>query len=233
MTVFTLKIIALASMVIDHAGIIMPEFFGLSPGINIFRVIGRLAFPIFVYLIAEGFRHTKSPEKFLLRLGAFALISEIPFDIAFEPQINFLAGTNIFYTLFLGGVAIYAHQKLHEEKPAYLPACAAVLAAEFLTADYGAYGVAFIFLMYLIKPVKWRLAAMAALCLYQHESTIRGVLRGDCVPAVVLLMIPATLVPVALVAFYNGERGPGLKWLFYAAYPAHILILLIIEGGLL
>jgi len=256
---FTLKIIALMSMLVDHAGIIMPEAFGLPHGMNIFRVIGRLAFPIFVYLVAEGFRHTKSPEKFLLRLGIFALISEIPFDIAFKAQINFFAETNIFYTLFLGGAAIYTYEKISarlQEKfrdrigshgtadqqaaradrcrnIAIIPACIFPLIAELLSSDYGAGGVAFVFIMYLVTPLGWRLAAMAVLCLWQHADTIIFVLSGGSIPAMFLWMIPATLASVALVAFYNGKRGPDLKWLFYAAYPAHILILHSVEVWIL
>ncbi|MCL1877841.1 MAG: conjugal transfer protein TraX [Defluviitaleaceae bacterium] len=250
MNAFTLKIIALVAMFIDHIGIVMPEFFGLSPGINIFRVIGRVAFPIFVYLIAEGFRHTKSPEKFLLRLGIFALISEVPFDLALNAQVNFLADTNIFYTLFLGGTAIFAYEyigQMRKNEPAsgdvggtfpkgwrgfaaFIPACICLILAELLTADYGADGVAFIFFMYLIKPLKWRLSVMAAMCIWLHEGTIRAVLSGYDVPSIFLLMILATLVPVGLFALYNGKRGAGLKWIFYVAYPAHLMVLYAISA---
>ena len=116
MTAFKLKIIALSTMIIDHMGAVFPHYLGLE-----FRVVGRLAFPIFVFLLAEGFRHTSSPRKFLMRLGIFAIISEPFFDLALRADlraveyinmqflienINFLANTNIFYTLFLGGVAI-------------------------------------------------------------------------------------------------------------------------------
>ena len=251
MNAFTIKIIALVSMLIDHAGAIMPEAFSFAPyGANIFRVIGRVAFPIFVYLIAEGFRHTKSPWKFLVRLGAFAIISEIPYDIAFNNGVNFLANTNIFYTLFLGGTAIFAWETLikiekddneHEEQHrasklrevlatariyivAIVPLLGAMWLAELLTADYGAYGVLFIFIMYIIRPMKWRLAAMVVLCVWQHVWILEHVFAGGYVPMIHWLMFPATLLPVILFALYNGKRGPGLKWLFYLAYPVHLLI---------
>ena len=214
-------------MIIDHMGAIMPEFFGLE-----FRVIGRVAFPIFVYLVAEGFRHTKSPVKFLARLGAFALISEPVFDLALGNSVNFVENTNIFYTLFLGGVAIVAYDRLR--KAAIVPVLMLMWLAEFLSTDYGAYGVAFILLMYAIKPLKLRLAAMAVLCMWQHRTLIQFALQGILFyadqPILLLLMIPATLVPVVLVAFYNGKRGVGFKWFFYASYPVHLAILVIVAS---
>jgi hypothetical protein len=230
MTTFKLKIIALVTMLIDHMGAVIPEFFGFEPqGLNYFRVIGRLAFPIFVYLIAEGFRYTKNRAKYLARLFAFAIISQIPFALAFNSQISFFADTNIFYTLFLGGAAIVVYEMFREKNiwtlVAVLPAIGFALLAEFLTADYGAYGVVFIFLMYVIKNFRPRLAAMAVLCLWQHEYTLELLINGYDVSTVRLLMIPATLVPVLLIFFYNGKPGMKMKWLFYIAYPAHLLIL--------
>ena len=152
MNALALKIIALTAMIIDHMGAAFPETFGLW-----FRVVGRLAFPIYVFLIAEGFFHTKNPAKFLLRLFVFAIISEPFFDIAIKgaaiADINFLADTNIFYTLFLGGAAIVAYQLLRDKISflAFAPLALFMWLAHALTSDYGAYGVLFIFAMYWIS----------------------------------------------------------------------------------
>ena len=271
MTAFALKIIALATMIIDHTGAVFPQYFGLE-----FRVIGRIAFPIFVFLLAEGFRHTRSPHKFLLRLGIFAIISEPFFDLALRTNwqaveyvnlwflvenINFFANTNIFYTLFLGGVAICgfkhvikrleaksslgANQEVYPEKGKVLNlikrnnldialAVATIIAslflAEILTTDYASYGVMFILAMYVITNKNIRLAVMAVLCVWQHIWILEFVMLGhaEVLDILHIMMIPATLVPVLLVAFYNGKRGPGFKMFFYAAYPAHLAILFII-----
>jgi len=235
-------------MIIDHMGAVMPEIFGLE-----FRVIGRVAFPIYVFLVAEGFRHTKSPHKFLARLGIFALISEPIFDLALGNDIYFFANTNIFYTLFLGGTSIVIYKLIREnywkidkrnrgkiinDPPppeatiaGILLAITPTLIAEALTTDYGAYGVVFILCMYVIRPLKLRLAAMVALCVWQHNLIIRLALNRalfDLPDATLfLLMIPATLLPVLLAALYNGKRGPGLKWFFYASYPAHLLVIFV------
>ncbi len=110
---FHLKLIALVAMIVDHVGAAFP-----MP--DIFRVIGRLSFPIYAFLIAEGCRHTRNLHRYLFRLGLFALISEVPFDWAFGvilmdekiPRIDFLRHTNVFYTLFFAVAAIYTYEAL-------------------------------------------------------------------------------------------------------------------------
>ena len=139
MTNFTIKIIAITAMLIDHTGII----FNLHEG---YRAIGRIAFPLFIYLIAEGCLHTKSMEKYLLRLGLFALISEVPYDLAFNENISFLRNTNIFYTLWLGVAAVYFYKKVFNKNfmLSLIPLGLAMIAAEILASDYGAIGVFFV-----------------------------------------------------------------------------------------
>jgi len=230
MNALTLKIIALTAMIIDHMGATFPETFG--PG---FRVVGRLAFPIYVFLIAEGFFHTKNSAKFLLRLFLFAVISEPFFDMALKgvgfADVNFFAGTNIFYTLFLGGAAIVAYQYLRKVGFAIVAIVSILLCmglAQMLSSDYGAYGVLFIFVMYWLRHYK--LAAFALLCLWPYVELMRAAYEfGFAIaPIQYWLMIPATLLTVVPVALYNGRRGPGgpfVKWFFYAAYPVHLAVL--------
>jgi len=244
-TAFHLKIIALATMIIDHVGAV------LFPQYLVLRVIGRLAFPIYVYLLAEGFRHTKKPGRFLMRLGLFALVSQPAFDWAirggrFLWDTDFFNNTNIFYTLFLGGAAIYVFDfargkltdsmgKVAANVAAAVPLVAFMWLAEVLSTDYGAYGVVFIFAMYAINSRKFRLVVMALACLWQHrwivERTIAAL--GEYAPPLPttlhMMMIPATLAAVVLVAFYNGKRGPGFKWLFYWSYPVHLMVLAIVD----
>ena len=268
MTAFILKIIALTTMIIDHMGAAFPQYFGLE-----FRVIGRVAFPIFVFLLAEGFRHTSSPRKFLMRLGIFAIISEPFFDLALRADlqaveymslqsllenINFFANTNIFYTLFFAGVAICGFDYAIKSKESQLSQGAkpkappeqgfvstlihnhnlkifvgvalvmgSLFLAEILTTDYASYGVAFILIMYAITNKKIRLVVMAIMCVWQHSTIVQFVFQGFAayMDVLYIIMIPATLVPVLLAAFYNGKRGPGFKMYFYAAYPTHLAIL--------
>jgi hypothetical protein len=245
---FVLKLIALTSMVIDHTG----ATFDFLP--FWFRIIGRLAFPLYVFLIAEGCRHTKSMPKLLLRLFLFALLSEIPFDMVIHRgDINFLYETNIFYTLFLGTAVVYAYQSIQKIRPSsalffsILILVAAMLLAEYLMTDYASIGVAFIFTMYVIQRKKLRLIIMAVFCclslleiwlgmlgkilemIPSVHTTFLSPFAGIITPDFVTLAV-VCLLTVPLAAMYNGKRGPGLKWFFYIAYPAHLLLLALIVG---
>lgn len=236
MTAFVLKIIALTCMLIDHLGAVFPQDFPFY-----FRIIGRVAFPLFVYLIADGCRHTRSMPQYLLRLGAFALISEIPFDLAFNQipyagiNIDFLKDTNIFYTLFLGALCVLVYQKLRSANRRFLPLLSIVFLtltlffAEWLGTDYGGFGVAFVFLMYVIPIKAPRLVVMALCCCYEFYPAVSFYLEMGygftyLVESGVLWMMAACLLSVPITALYNGKRGPNLKWFFYVFYPAHLLI---------
>jgi len=230
MNTFAIKIIAVVTMLIDHIGVV------LFPRDLIFRVIGRVAFPLFVYLIAEGFRHTRSKEKFLLRLFVFALISERFYMMAFE-SIHFFefrfSTNNIFYTLFLGGLAILCWDMICEFFKSFIAKCVIfsivasgiLVIAGFLSADYGIYGVVFIFIMYVVKPFWLRMLAMLILCLWQFNWIISALIANQNVSNMHILMIPAGILPILLVICYNGKKGWGWKWFFYLFYPVHLAVL--------
>ena len=196
-------------MLIDHTGAV----FDLPIE---FRVIGRIAFPLFVYLIAEGCHHTKSMEKYLLRLGIFAFISEVPFDLALQGgNIDFLNNTNIFYTLFLGALSVYAFQKIRYF--AVLPLIAAMGAAIWLGSDYSWMGVLFIFLMAVLREIRHaELVTIAAFMILLYAG--------------MMVMLVGSMVSVLIVALANGEKGLGVKWLFYFIYPGHLLLLAVLAG---
>lgn len=114
MTGFHLKLIALITMFIDHIGAV---FF---PQVTLLRVIGRISFPLYAFLIAEGCRYTRNRGRYALGLGVFALISEIPYDLALHPEFlenglwgqNFLFQTNIFYTMFFAVASVHIFEVL-------------------------------------------------------------------------------------------------------------------------
>ena len=129
MTAFSLKVVAIVSMLIDHIGAVFSTYTPIT-----LRWVGRIAFPIFAFMIAQGCKHTKNIYKYLARLGVLAIISEVFFDLAFnsrmtikgvfEPGIHFLVRTNVFYTLFLGVACIVIYEGLKTKtRPgwSYLP----------------------------------------------------------------------------------------------------------------
>jgi hypothetical protein len=236
---FALKVIAVTAMLLDHTQAVFPDTFPLW-----FRVVGRLAFPIFAFLIAEGLRHTRSQKKFLLRLFVFALVSEPFFDYAIMGApglygVDFLNRTNVFYTLFLGGSAIAVYKFVREKASAYgfnagpaemascLPAVFFLWLGAALDVDYNWVGVLFIFAMYAVKKTHARLVVMAGMCLLIWLPVLATVMGGfgGYFSATVYAMIAATLLTVPLAARYNGKRGPGGKWFFYVFYPAHLALL--------
>lgn len=105
MTSFALKILACITMFIDHLGYIIFHKF------SYFNYIGRLAFPIFAFQISEGFVHTKNIKKYFLRLGIFAVLSQIPFSL-FHSTFSNEFSLNVFFTLFLGLLSIFLYDKI-------------------------------------------------------------------------------------------------------------------------
>ena len=219
-----LKLIAMVSMVFDHVG---DMFF---PGLMWPRMIGRLAMPLFSFCIAEGFAHTRDKKKYLLRMGLFALISEIPFDLAFEGKIGF-GHQNIMLTFFLSILGLMLFDAIRggkdnkEKKIPFwrtglgvLAVALLALASLVLHADYTAFAVIAVFLFYLLRqkhPLVRSAAGVAFLALTRTMGYY-------CATGF-------SFIPLAL---YNGKKGRGLKWLFYVFYPGHLLLLAVIKAVL-
>ena len=226
-----LKLIAVISMLCDHAAIRLLAY-GLIPALHvagkdtmaerwnqafwILRSVGRMAFPIYVFLLTEGFCHTRNRRRYALRLGVFALISEIPFDLLVYGKIWDTHSQNVFFTLFIGLMVMWGFQAVENQerfakfKKVIFDAgilAAGILAAEFLNTDYAGIGVACIVLLYVFRKKKS----------YQ--------LLAGCIGFSWELTAPLAFIPIA---FYNGKRGLSLKYFFYIFYPAHLLILYII-----
>ncbi len=211
-----LKIIAMVSMVSDHVGDL---FF---PGVMWLRMIGRLAMPLFSFCIAEGYAHTRDKNRYLLRMGIFALISEVPFDLAFEGKVGF-GHQNIMLTFFLSILALKIFDLIRGEEPRNIGKTVlgtlAVLVmaglALLLRADYTIFAVIAVFLFYVLRN--------------RHPLVRSGV--GVAFLALTRTMgyyctTGFSLIPLLL---YNGKRGRGLKWLFYAFYPGHLLLLFVLK----
>ncbi len=237
----TLKLIAVITMLIDHIGatvfarMIITGSYRFGPGhtavvedhaalymvYTTMRLVGRIAFPIYCFLLVEGFQKTRNVKKYALRLGAFALVSELPFDLAFNAKVLEFGYQNVFFTLFLGLLAMMAvdwvtkrswtENRVLNDVLRYGLAALAIgaggMAAMALRTDYGATGVACIMILYVTRRKKPVQMAAGAVSFFWE------------VPA------PLAFLPIA---FYNGKRGLNLKYLFYVFYPAHLLILYLV-----
>lgn len=209
-----LKLIACLSMFIDHLGAVC--FSGMMG----FRIIGRLAFPIYCFLLVEGAVHTRNMKKYILRMGIFALISEVPFDLAFYHRLVYMGHQNVFFTLGLGLLAIWFLEHPIEQLDIpdvlykLLVIIAAGLIAEFLNTDYGFTGIAVICIFYYLRGQPQLKYSIAAILL--------AAMGGVEVYAVL------ALIPILL---YNGQRGRQTKVMqygFYIFYSAHLLLLAVL-----
>lgn len=206
-----LKLIACLSMFIDHLGAVC--FSGMMG----FRIIGRLAFPIYCFLLVEGAVHTRNMKKYILRMGIFALISEVPFDLAFYHRLVYTGHQNVFFTLGLGLLAIWFLEHPIEQLDIpdvlykLLVIIAAGLIAEFFNTDYGFTGIAVICIFYYLRgqpQLKYPIAVI-----------LLAAMGGVEVYAVL------ALIPILL---YNGQRGrqtKAMQYGFYIFYPAHLLLI--------
>lgn len=222
-----LKLMAIIIMLIDHTGAL------LFPKVRILRVIGRLAFPIFAYFISEGYIKTSNVKKYQKRLLVFALISQIPFYLAFK-NVLYL---NIFFTLFLGLYAI----KVYDEKGSISIIWIIGILAQIINTDYGLYGVFTIYFFYKYhedfktmakKQVFLNVIFVSVIFLITILSAFN---KGKDGTWIFMTLIGVSMQAVSLVSLffikrYNGERGRSMKYLFYGFYPVHLMILWMIKS---
>ena len=213
MSGLVLKIIALITMIIDHYGAIFQS------NVILYRIIGRLAFPIYCFLLVEGYFHTSDVKKYGTRLLLFAFISEIPFDLAFFGKVGF-EHQNIFFTLFIGLTAIYLIDKKAESINKALVIFSAAVLATLLKTDYQYIGIVYMLAFYYIKnmPKQRKFPALALTMLAINFSA--GLIQQFSLLA---------LVPIY---FYNNQPGWKNKILqisFYIAYPLHLLLFYFIK----
>lgn len=216
-----LKIIAMVSMVFDHVG---DMFF---PDVLWPRMIGRLAMPLFAFCITEGYIHTSDKKKYLIRMGVFALVSEVPFDLAFEGKVS-LNHQNIMLTFFMSILALMLFDlirgKKNEDTGRYsigktilgsLVIIGTAAVAILIKADYTIFAVISVFLFYLFKDTKHFIRTGVGVAFLALTRTM----GYYCTTGL-------SIIPLLL---YNGKKGKGLKWLFYAFYPGHLLLLYLIK----
>ena len=216
-----LKILACVTMLIDHVGAV----FRLALK---WRMIGRLSFPIFCFLLAEGAYRTRNPKKYALRLVIGALLSEVVFDLAFFGGMNW-GHQNVMITLLLGFFALKSMEKATDMFRKVLIVIPFALAAEVLRTDYGWEGVALMALFGLTRemPGKWPILAAGMTVLFLSiPSTVKTILSFR-VP--IQLFGLAALVPIALYSGEKRTKNKAIQWGFYLFYPVHLLILYLIR----
>jgi hypothetical protein len=185
-------------MVVDHIG------FFIFPGEAIYRIIGRLAFPLFAFLIVKGYQYTRDQKKYFLRLFIFANIIQVPSLFTTIP-------VNIFYTLSFGLLCIM----IYESKYDFMYKIGGLLLVTLITyvvaPDYNIYGVLLIFVLHVFRDdlpkliISFLLLNIAYFGLFNRQMF--------------------SIFSIAIMLLYNNQQGPKWKIFFYSFYPVHIVFL--------
>ena len=196
-----LKIIAMVTMLIDHIGAI------LFPHIMIFRIIGRIAFPLFSYLLVTGFIHTRNINNYLVRLGIFAIISQIPYHFFVPGRYNVI----LFFFIALLSLKYYKKNRI------YIPLIVGIL-TEYLKISYGMYGIITIYIIYIFynQDIKKTMLSFTLLNIMFTLAT------HNIIQFYSILALPFLKLNIKKEIHLN-------KYIAYIFYPVHISILLLID----
>lgn len=215
MSNFVLKIIAMVTMFIDHLG------YALLGKFSYFNYIGRLSFPIFAFGISEGYLHTKSKKNYLIRLFTFAIVSQAPFML-FRSIFTTSFNLNIFFTLFLGLVAIIGYEQCKNKYVGILLVACLSITADALKMDYGYFGILMIFIFHVFKNNKLFMnISYILLCLLKYIPLYIG--NNFYFPYLILCL--CTIIPLVFINLYNGKKGLNTKYILYGFYPVHLILL--------
>lgn len=221
---FHLKLIAACTMLIDHVG------YALFSDALWLRCIGRIAFPLFCFLMAEGCVYTRDRRKYALRLLVFALLSEIPFNLMNTGTPWDLSHQNVLWTLLAGALLCWlVDWALQKRTAPVLVLTGAVMAAAFCllelaNTDYGGWGTLLVVMFYAVRRAPSGTVSKMTAQTFGLAFFSIAIMGGLSVE----LWSLAALIPIWL---YNGQRGfspKAVQYGFYAFYPAHILVLSLI-----
>ena len=235
-----LHIMAMAFMLCDHL------WGTVVPGNNWLTVIGRLAFPIFAFMIVEGYFHTKNLKRYVLRLLLFAVISEIPFNLAIGSRFFYPIHQNVLWSFLISIGLIYLNELTRRIRKKWLRILVGIIVGAnsllvgsilgiITFSDYYHAGVLTVLVFYFFRRRKWWCLIAQIVCLWIINVELLGGFGYDVVLFGKSFFITQqgfalfALIPIWL---YRGKQGYHAKWfkyLCYAFYPAHLLILAIIK----
>ena len=212
LTAAHLRILALFLMLLDHM------WATVVPGNLWMNCVGRLAFPIFAFQAAEGYRHTHDFRGYCKRLAIFAAVSEIPFNLMIMSFPVFPPHQNVMLTLLLGLLCCRAW-----DRQTWCQVLLLLLAGVVTFPDYGALGVATVLMFHVFRGQRLlQLLSLVAINWFGFEGQhlVLGSFELPIQSFAILAIIP--------ICLYSGEKGKGGKWLQYGSYvfyPLHMLIL--------
>lgn len=206
-------IIAMLTMVIDHMGLVF------APGDDFWRMIGRIAMPIYAYCLVLGYRHTRSRSAYLQRLTLLALISQVPYIVALKA-----ANINIIGTFVICLAVLIGLDRIKPKAAGLVFAAAGLVLLELLPFDYGAYALLLI-LAYRYLPenrlIVAHLVLNVAYVLYHHGGTLQ---LYSVISTIFLVYRPTLYVLL--------DKIQIKRWVWRSFYPAHLVVLAVAEAAL-
>lgn len=235
-TSFLLHILAMGLMLCDHL------WATVVPGNDWMNCIGRIAFPIFAFMVVEGYFHTRSVKRYALRLLLFAVLSEIPFNLVAGSRLVYPLHQNVLWTFLIGLGLIHWIEKSKASKKEWkvvITAAACIflgfLLGLLLFVDYGYAGVMTVLVFYFFRGQRWwcRLAQFVCLA-YINLEMLGGIGRDVTLfgQTVFLARQGFALLSLIPIWLYRGKQGPhnkALQYLYYGFYPVHLLVLGILK----
>jgi len=216
---FSLRMLALFAMLCDHAAL------ALLPSVGLLRAVGRIAFPLYCFLLVQGFMHTHDLRAYARRLLLLALLSEIPFDLLIFGRLSSPMEQNVLFSLLFALGALYACRTFDAQPlQAFIVCVALASCAMALRLSYGWLSVALCLCFYYTQRRRLQrlMLASGTLLVYSLSLFLSGVERGWALTSLCALF---SLVPVLLYSGRPGPRHPALSLAFYLSYPAHLLLL--------
>ena len=218
-----LKVLACVCMLIDHIGATLVSWPWL-------RVVGRISFPIYCYLLVEGFHHTANPYRYMDRLLVAAVLSELPFDFALYGCVA-RYHQNVMLTLLLGLLSLEMMEQLPTPMCKLLATIPVMYAADWIfCTDYGAWGILLIVLLGIVRDLprgrQLQYLAIVLICGFMPSNIIR--LWG--VRVSIELFGGLAIVPLALYHGKKATSGKAVQWAFYLFYPVHLAILWLLRA---
>jgi len=233
---FALHILAMALMLCDHIwGTLVTD------GHQWLTAVGRLTFPIYAFLIAEGYFRTRSVKKYAKRLLIFALISEIPFNLMTGGAVFNITHQNVLFTLLLGLLLIHLNEKGKEKKLwariliGVGTTALGLMAGYILMLDYYGVGVVTVLVFYFLrKRAWWSCILQVALLWFLNTQMLGGLgtnvtLFGHEFFIVYQGLALFSLIPIWMYRGKKGHSSKAFKYFCYAFYPAHMLVLYLIN----
>lgn len=229
---FTLRVIAMVTMLLDHM------YITVFPNSNWMTYIGRISFPIFAFLLVEGFFHTSNLKRYLTRLAIFAVISEIPFNLMMNRSFIYPYHQNVLFTFIIGLLTMYIIEKSKsfDNKVASATLVIFICIFSFIFAtitlsDYFGYGILIILTFYFAYSLKYGWILEIVGMLYVNYILIGGNVIPMFNGTFDFPIQAFALLSLIFIWLYNGKRGISTKaaqYTFYIFYPLHMLILYLI-----